>query len=175
MKKFIVLLFFVFGFTAVIAQTTTSSIKGTVKSADTESLPGATIYATHTPTGSNYSASSNADGRFNMLNMRIGGPYKVTVSYVGFQTQVFNEVYLELGKPFNLDVLLKDESQQLSEVKITGSKNKVFQSGRTGAETTIGRRELTALPTISRSAEDFTRLEPSASGGSFGGRNDPVQ
>jgi hypothetical protein len=44
--------------------------------------------------------------------------------------------------------------------------------GRTGAETTIGRKELTALPTISRSAEDFTRLEPSASGGSFGGRND---
>ncbi|EIA08398.1 carboxypeptidase regulatory-like domain-containing protein [Flavobacterium frigoris] len=172
MKKIIVLLFFVFGFTSMVAQTTTSSIKGTVKSSDSESLPGATIYATHTPTGSNYSASSNADGRFNMLNMRVGGPYKVTVTYVGFQTQVFNEVYLELGKPFNLDILLKDESQQLNEVTITGSKNKVFQSGRTGAETTIGRRELTALPTISRSAEDFTRLEPSASGGSFGGRND---
>jgi hypothetical protein len=53
---------------------------------------------------------------------------------------VFNEIYLELGKPFNVDVLLKDESQQLSEIKITGSKNTVFQSGRTGAETTIGRR-----------------------------------
>ncbi|MFT5963374.1 MAG: outer membrane receptor protein involved in Fe transport [Flavobacterium sp.] len=172
MKKTVILLFFIFGITTVIAQTTTSSIKGTVKSADAESLPGATIYATHTPTGSNYSALSNADGRFSMLNMRVGGPYKVTVTYVGFQNQVFNEVYLELGKPFNLDVLLNDESQQLSEIKITGSKNKVFASGRTGAETTIGRRELTALPTISRSAEDFTRLEPSASGGSFGGRND---
>ena len=28
------------------------------------------------------------------------------------------------------------------------------------------------LPTISRSASDFTRLEPSSSNGSFGGRND---
>ena len=172
MKKIIVLLFFVFGLHTVTGQTTTSSIKGIVKSSDTELLPGAIVYATHTPTGSNYSALSNADGRFNILNMRVGGPYKVTVTYVGFQTQVFNDIYLELGKSFSLDVLLKDESQQLSEVKITGSKNKVFQSGRTGAETTIGRRELTALPTISRSAEDFTRLEPSASGGSFGGRND---
>jgi hypothetical protein len=65
---------------------------------------------------------------------------------------------------------LQDESQQLNEVVITGSKTKFLEVG-TGAETTIGRKELTALPTISRSAEDFTRLEPSASGG-FGGRND---
>ena len=172
MKKIITLLFFVFGLHAMIAQTTTSSIRGIVKSSDTESLPEATVQAIHIPTGSKYSALSNADGRFNMLNMRVGGPYKVVVTYVGFQTQEFNDVYLELGKPFNLNVLLKDESQQLTEVKISSSKNKVFQSGRTGAETTIGRRELAALPTISRSAEDFTRLEPSASGGSFGGRND---
>ena len=172
MKKIISLLFLVFGLHAMIAQTTTSSIKGTVKSSETESLPGATVLAIHIPTGSKYSALSNEDGRYNMLNMRVGGPYKVVVTFVGFQTQEFNDVFLELGKPFNLNVILKDESQQLNEVKITGSGNKVFASGRTGAETTIGRREISALPTISRSADDFTRLEPSASGGSFGGRND---
>ncbi|MBE0392306.1 carboxypeptidase regulatory-like domain-containing protein [Flavobacterium sp. PL002] len=172
MKNFITFLFVVLGLQFSIAQTTTSSIKGTVKSSTSELLPGATILAIHTPTGSKYSALTNEDGRFNMLNMRIGGPYKVVVSYIGFESHEYNEVYLELGKPFTIDALLNDESQQLNEVKITGSKNKVFGSGRTGAETTIGRKELTALPTISRSAEDFTRLEPSASGGSFGGRND---
>src|SRR3970040_2758328 len=135
MKKIIVLLFFVFGLHTVTGQTTTSSSKGIVKSSDTELLPGAIVYATHTPTGSNYSALSNADGRFNILNMRVGGPYKVTVTYVGFQTQVFNDIYLELGKSFSLDVLLKDESQQLSEVKITGSKNKVFQNGEKSGRT----------------------------------------
>jgi hypothetical protein len=172
MKKIIALLFIMFAFHTMTGQTTTSSIKGIVKSSDTELLPGANVLAIHTPTGSKYSALSNADGRFNMLNMRIGGPYKVVVSFVGFQDQEFNDVYLELGKAFSLDVLLKDASQELKEVKIVSSKNKVFESGRTGAETTIGRRELAALPTISRSAEDFTRMEPSASGGSFGGRND---
>jgi hypothetical protein len=172
MKKIITLLLFVFGLHVTLAQSTTSSIKGTVKSSDTESLPGSSILAIHVPTGSKYSALSNSEGRFSMLNMRVGGPYKVVVTFIGFQTQEFNDVYLELGKPYSLDVILNDESQQLSEVVITGSRNKVFAGGRTGAETTIGRRELTALPTISRSAEDFTRLEPSASGGSFGGRND---
>lgn len=156
----------------MVGQTTTSSIKGVVKSAGNELLPGATILAVHTPSGTKYSALSNADGRFNMLNMRIGGPYKIVVSFIGFKNQEFNDVYLELGKAFGLDVLLQDESQKLEEVKVVGAKNKIFQSGRTGAETTIGRRELAVLPSISRSAEDFTRLEPSASGGSFGGRND---
>jgi hypothetical protein len=172
MKKIIALFFIMFAFHTMTGQTTTSSIKGIVKSSGTELLPGANVLAIHTPTGSKYTALSNADGRFNMLNMKIGGPYKIVVSFVGFNDQVFNDVYLELGKAFSLDVLLKDASQELKEVKITTAKNKVFESGRTGAETTIGRRELAALPTISRSAEDFTRMEPSASGGSFGGRND---
>jgi hypothetical protein len=69
-------------------------------------------------------------------------PYKITISFVGYESQVYNEVYLELGKPLILDAQLNDVSQQLTEVKVTGSKNKVFGNG-TGAETTIGRKELT--------------------------------
>ena len=171
MKKIFALLLCLLALTTAIGQTTTSSIKGIVKSSTNELLPGATILAIHTPTGGKYSAVSNEDGRFSILNMRIGGPYKITVSFVGFQNQEYEDIYLDLGKPFNIDVVLADASQALEEVKIV-SKDKVFKSGKTGAETTIGRRELTALPTISRSADDFTRLEPTASGGSFGGRND---
>ncbi|MBS7253407.1 TonB-dependent receptor [Flavobacterium branchiicola] len=171
MKKIFVLMLCVFGLTLATGQTTTSSIKGIIKSSSNELLPGAGILAIHTPTGTKYSAISNEDGRFSILNMRIGGPYKVIVSFVGFQNQEYNDLYLDLGKPFTLDVQLADESQALEEVKVT-AKDKIFKSGKTGAETSIGRRELTALPTISRSAEDFTRLEPTASGGSFGGRND---
>ena len=172
MKKNLTLLFVIFGLQMMIGQSTTSSIKGTVKGSNSELLLGATIQAVHTPTGTKYSALSNEDGRFSILNMRIGGPYKIVVSYVGYVNQDYNDVYLDLGKSFGLDVILTDESQKLEEVKVVGSKNKVFQSGKTGAETTIGRKELSSLPSISRSAADFTRLEPSASGGSFGGRND---
>jgi len=171
MKKIFALMVCLLALTTVTGQTTTSSIKGIVKSSANELLPGASILAIHTPTGGKYSAVSNEDGRFNILNMRIGGPYKIVVTFVGFQDQEYNDIYLDLGKPFNIDVLLSDASQALEEVKVV-AKDKVFKSGKTGAETTIGRRELTALPTISRSAEDFTRLEPTASGGSFGGRND---
>ncbi len=172
MKRIFILLVFALNLHVLQAQTTTSGIKGSVKSSSTETLPGANVQAIHEPTGSKYSVMTGYDGRYNMPNMRIGGPYTIIVTFMGFQKQQINDVYLELGKPFNLDIFLKNENQKLEEVTVSASKSKVFQGGRTGAETTIGRKELTALPTISRSAEDFTRLEPSASGGSFGGRND---
>jgi len=172
MKKNITLLLLVFGLYSMIGQTTTSSIKGIVKGSNSESLPGATIQAVHIPTGSKYSALSNEDGRFSIMNMRIGGPYKIVITFVGYKTEEYNDINLELGKPFILDINLQDENQKLEEVKVTTSSNKVFKSGRTGAETNIGRKELASLPSISRSAADFTRLEPTASGGSFGGRND---
>lgn len=172
MKKILALLVFVLGLNCMFAQTTTSSIKGILKNKDGMTLSGASITAVHTPTGTKYTAFSNTDGRFNMLNMRVGGPYKIIATFIGFETQQINDVYLELGVPFSLDVVLRVESESLEEVKVVTTKSKVFEGGRTGAETTIGRKELSTLPTISRSAEDFTRLEPSASGGSFGGRND---
>jgi hypothetical protein len=171
MKKIITLMFFVFSLHSMMGQTTTSSIKGVVKSSVGEAVPGATIIAIHTPTGTKYSAISNADGRFNMLNMRVGGPYKVSVTFVGFRNEEFKDVFLELGKAYSIDVVLTDESQQLQEVKVTTSNSKIFQNSKTGAETTISRKDLATLPSISRSVQDFTRLEPTASGGSFGGRN----
>ena len=91
----------------------------------------------------------------------------------GYKEQAFNDVYLTLGKTQNIDITMIADSQELDAVVIQGGQGTgTFGSDRTGAETSVGRRELTRLPTITRSQADFTRLEPTASGGSFGGRND---
>ena len=173
MKKFFLtttatLLFTIVGF----SQVTTSNIRGLVTDSQQEPLLGANIVAEHIPTGTIYGAATQIDGRYNLLNLRVGGPYKLTISYVGFSEQTFVDLYLELGKTRNIDAVLIEDSQQLGEVVVTGDASATFGSDRTGAETSIGTRELTRLPTISRSAEDFTRLEPTASNGSFAGRND---
>ena len=140
---------------------------------NSQPLPGANVVAIHTPTGTKYGAATNFDGRFNLLNLRVGGPYTITISYIGYKEQTFNDVFLTLGKTQNLDTQMVADSEQLEAVVVTGSGGTgTFGSDRTGAETSVGRRELTRLPTISRSQADFTRLEPTASGGSFGGRND---
>ena len=155
------------------AQVTTSGISGVINDDTGQALPSATVVAIHVPTGTKYGGTSNFDGVINLRNMRIGGPYTITISYVGFKTEEITDVFLTLGKSFDFTSNLQQDSQQLDEVVITTSNDSnTFSKGRTGAATSVGRRELTTLPTISRSSSDFTRLDPQASGGSFGGRND---
>jgi len=155
-----------------MAQVTTSTMSGLVKDDSGLTLPGANILATHVPTGSVYGAMTNIDGRFRINNMRIGGPYTVAISYVGFETETLENINLDLGETFNIEVTLLISSNALDEVTITVSDNPTFSSQRTGAATQVTSKDLKRLPTISRSAQDFTRLEPTASGNSFGGRND---
>jgi len=169
----LILLFLILSIGSSIAQVTTSNIKGLIVDSNAEPFSGANIVAVHTPTGSKYGAITNDDGRFNILNMRVGGPYTITISYVGYKTQTFDNILLILGKTEDVNVVLYENAEELATVVITGtSGTNIFGSDRTGAETNIGKKELTTLPSISRSASDFTRLEPTASNGSFGGRND---
>jgi hypothetical protein len=173
MKKLITLFIFIFTCSFSFSQVTTSSIKGVIFDETNAGLPGANVVVIHTPTGTTYGAATDIDGRFNLVNLRVGGPYTVNISYIGYNEQSFNNVILTLGKTEVLNLVLTPDSQQLDAVVITANNTKgVFGSDRTGAETNVGRKELTTLPTISRSASDFTRLEPTASNGSFGGRND---
>ena len=173
MKKLITLFIFIFTCSLSFSQVTTSSIKGVIFDETNAGLPGANVVVIHTPTGTTYGAATDIDGRFNLVNLRVGGPYTVNISYIGYNEQSFNNVILTLGKTEVLNLVLTPDSQQLDAVVITANNTKgVFGSDRTGAETNVGRKELTTLPTISRSASDFTRLEPTASNGSFGGRND---
>ena len=155
------------------AQVTTSGISGQVNDDANAPLPAATVVAIHTPTGTKYGGTTNFDGVVNLRNMRVGGPYTITISYIGYKTEELTDVFLTLGQSLDFTSTLQQDNEQLQEVVITTSNSgNTFSKERTGAETSVGRRELTTLPTISRSAADFTRLDPSSSGGSFGGRND---
>ena len=165
-----------FALSSALAQVTTSNIRGSVADDQGEPLFGANVVAIHTPTGTRYGSITNEEGRFNLLNLRVGGPYEVTISYVGFKNDVRNDIFLSLGKTFTYTTSLQQDSQQLDEVVVISDQTGTFGSDRTGAETSVSRRDLRRLPTISRSASDFIRLEPAASSGasglSFGGRND---
>ncbi|WP_299104392.1 carboxypeptidase regulatory-like domain-containing protein [uncultured Tenacibaculum sp.] len=172
MKKLLTFSFFLMFLTAGIAQVTTSKIKGVVTDNEGEPLFGANIVVLHVPTGTVSGAVAQDNGKYTIPNLRVGGPYKVTFSYVGFKPQEINNVFLTLGKTTNIDGKLSEDGEQLEEVVISASKSKVFNNDRTGAQTSVSANQLKTLPTISRSASDFTRLEPTASNGSFGGRND---
>ncbi len=160
-------------YSSLFAQVTTATINGTVlsKSGD-EDLVAAAVVATHEPTGTRYGTTTRDNGSFTLPNLRVGGPYTIQATYLGYKTYTYSDVYLTLGQKLNVDFKLESEEVQLDDIVITASPNAVISNERTGAETNIGKDQLQKLPTISRSASDFTRLTPSASGNSFGGRND---
>jgi len=157
----------------LFAQVTTATISGAVisKSSD-EDLVAAAVVAVHEPSGTRYGTTTRDNGSFTLPNLRVGGPYTIQATYLGYKTYTYNDVFLSLGQKLFLNLRLESEDVQLDDIVITASPNGLMSSERTGAETNIGSKQLQKLPTISRSASDFTRLTPSASGNSFGGRND---
>ena len=155
--------------------TTTSSMTGVITDKTGAELPGATIIAVHTPTNTQYVGPTNSDGRFNIQNMRVGGPYTVRVTFVGYQEAVREGIFLTLGQSQRLDINLSETTTQLNDVVVTGSDPRsVLNAERSGAVTNISREEIQRLPSITRSLNDFTRLTPQASSrnaGAVGGGN----
>ncbi|MEO9967083.1 MAG: TonB-dependent receptor [Reichenbachiella sp.] len=156
----------------IYAQTTTSWITGRVNDANGEGLIGASVIAVHEPTGTRYGVSTRLDGGYDIPNAKIGGPYSVEVSFVGFKNQKITGVFLTLGQKQRLDFLLVEDATTIEEIVISANRDDVMNSERTGAETTISNDQLVKLPTISRSTQDIFRLTPSNDGNGFAGRSD---
>ncbi len=165
-----VLLIFPF---ALQAQVTTGSINGSVKNSKGADLPGATIEVLHESSGSIYRATSGKNGIYNIPSLRIGGPYKVTISFVGYKKEEILDVYVQLGETSKINVVLTDATADLKEVVVTGAarKGSLISKDRKGTSTNVNRRLIAALPTLSRNITDFTKLTPQSNGTSFAGQD----
>ncbi|NLM92842.1 MAG: TonB-dependent receptor [Bacteroidales bacterium] len=165
-------LFLVLGANTAYSQVTTSGMNGRVADTENLTLPGATVLATHVPSGTRYGAITDANGFFRILNMRIGGPYEITVSFVGYTTFVQSDIYLSLGQTLGLNVVLAESAEYLEGVEVVSSRYDIFDGNRMGAGTNFNDEQISALPTISRSINDYTRLTPQTGvGNSFAGRD----
>jgi hypothetical protein len=154
--------------TLLSAQVTTSSMSGRVTDAE-GTVIGATVIATHQPSGTTYGTVTNMEGRFNLNGMRVGGPYTVEISYIGYGTSTTSNITLSLGENYVLNAVLSEETTSLDEIVVTALRTK-FSTEKTGAVTNITNDQIANLPTVSRSIMDVTRLSPYGGNGmSFGG------
>ncbi|MBC6996057.1 carboxypeptidase regulatory-like domain-containing protein [Neolewinella lacunae] len=154
---------------ALSAQITTSSISGRVADASGVELPGATVMAVHTPTGSEYGTVTNNEGTYTIQGMRIGGPYTVKVTFIGFEESVQDGIFLTLGGQSLIDFTLSDGSVVLEDVVVSANRDSEFNDSKTGSSIKINSEKIQALPTINRSINDYTRLTPQSNGTSFAG------
>ncbi len=149
---------------------TTSQVRGIITGAN-GAIGEARIVAVHMPSGTRYIGTSRADGRYAIPGMRVGGPYTITATAIGFQPRSRDEVYLTLGQATDVNLNLSAAAVTLADLTVAGQAG-VLTSTRTGAATTISNEMIVALPTVSRSITDLTRLTPQARGASFAGMDD---
>jgi len=155
---------------AAFAQVTTSALGGRAVDANGEPVVGVAVIATHTPSGTVYGVTTNEAGRYTINGMRSGGPYKVEFSCLGYQTVTYTDLTLQLAETSSLNATLNEDSEMLSEAMVIGVAASKFSAQKTGAATNISSSQITALPTVSRSITDVTRLSPYGGNGmSFAG------
>ncbi len=159
-KCFIAVLAAMFVAVSAFAQITTSSLGGRVVDNAGEPVIGAAIVATHTPSGTVYGVVTNEDGRYAIQGMRSGGPYKVEISCLGYQTVINTDITLQLGEPYALNGTLNDDKEMLSEALVVAQAASKFAGEKTGATTNISTSQMEMLPNISRSLEDVSKLSP---------------
>ena len=154
------LLSLLLGSVTLLAQVTTSTLSGRITETDGQPLPGATIMATHIPSGTVYGAAANTQGVFSIQGMRPGGPYTVNVTFIGYQTQSYTEITLSLGENTTLNSTMVPTTTEMTEVTVIGYATSRFNTTQTGAVTNITNAQIDNLPTVSRSITDITRLSP---------------
>ena len=152
------------------AQVTTSSLAGQIVDEGGEPLIGVAVVAVHTPSGTQYYATTNENGRYAIQGMRTGGPYEVTMSLIGCQTVVVPDIVLSLAETYQQDAVLKTATERLTEALVVASASSKFSTEKTGAATNISNQQITNLPSVSRAITDVTRLSPYGGNGmSFAG------
>ena len=152
------------------SQETTSEISGTILEGKSP-LPNVIVTAVHVPTGTKYMTTTRSDGRYNLPNVKIGGPYTLTTSFVGYKPETRGDIFLNLGQVYKEDFLLTDAATLLGEVVVKSTNDKNFNSSRMGSQELITRSQVDRLPTINRSIQDFVKLEPTSNGLNVGGRS----
>jgi hypothetical protein len=140
---------------------TTASIGGLISDSQGEPLPGANVVAIHTPSGTTYGAASDFDGYFRISNMRVGGPYTITITYVGYKEYSDTNVFLQLGDSKRINIKMIEDANALDEV-IISYEGDGTAGNKTGASTRVTTRQVNSLPSVSRNIADFARLTPQA-------------
>jgi hypothetical protein len=167
------LIIFTINTTKLYAQgVTTAAMNGMVTDEKGESLVGANVVVVHEQSGTRYGAAVRDGGLFDILNMKIGGPYTVTVSFVGYRTYTEENIYLALGQTVRISVKMVEEALTTEAIEVVADQDEVMNAARTGAATYVNPDQVAQLPSIKRSTRDLTRMDPRSDGNfSFGGRN----
>jgi hypothetical protein len=181
MTKFVTKIFFIIFCTilplSIFAQgLTTASVNGNIKDSNGEILVGVNVKVIHEPSGSVAGSRTNKSGRYNVVGLRIGGPFTIEATMVGYEKITISDLNLGVGQNMTVDIVLSQKSVRTENIEVFATKGDIISSEKTGASQTVSEEEINNLPTIARSIHDYARLSPhvissTSEGSNVGGRN----
>jgi len=155
------MVFSIVGATSAMGQVTNARVSGTVVDENSKALPGANVVMVHRPTGTEYGTVTETDGNFNFGNVRVGGPYVIEVSFVGYRSERETGFQLDLGENRTFEFQLESKTEKLGEVTVEAEEG-LFSEDRQGIKTNIDQEAIETAPTMDRQVADFARLTPQA-------------
>ena len=168
-RSFLLVVTMLMAGTVAYSQVTTASLGGRIVDTKGETIIGAAVVATHTPSGTTYGAVTNGEGLYAIQGMRTGGPYTVEVSCLGYQSVKFTDITLALGENYVLDGYLNDDVESLNEAVVVATPASRFAAVKTGASTNVSNNQMMSLPNSNHSLGAITKLSPYSNGMSFAG------
>jgi hypothetical protein len=138
---------------------TTGNFSGSVTDSEGVEAIGATVVVTHEPSGTTYGTATRVDGSFYIPNVRVGGPYSVKISYVGYKDQTLTNKYVGLGQDTEIKVTLT-QGVDIDVIEVSAAN--YLDNYKMGSESQVTERDLANLPTASRDINDYLRLNPLA-------------
>ena len=137
---------------------TTGTLSGVVVDQQNKVLPGASVLAVHEPTGTRYDATTEGDGRFHLPNVRVGGPYTITVSLGNsFREETRHDVTVALGQDRELEFTM---GLAAVTAEVTVVADSTFDPTQAGTAANVPAAAIESLPTIQRALFDFARTSP---------------
>lgn len=144
--------------TDVLANATTSALKGQITGPQGNPAIGTIISITHVPSGTVKLATVNAAGVFVANGLKVGGPYRIVVDSDKFENSILNDVYLNLGELLTLNLALK-EADTIEKIVVTGSKISNLAMNERGPAANFSLQDLQRAPAINRNISDVVRVD----------------
>lgn len=159
-----------------LAQTTVSSVRGSVTDEQGAALAGASVTITDTTTGFSRSAVTNNTGEFSIRNLPISSDYEIVVESEGFAGEKVEDIALQLGQASQLNFALGalGSDSALEEITVVGT-SLVAEQVAIGPNATFGLEVLDNAPAINRDLTDILRMDPRINVDEAGNRGDTVQ
>ena len=151
MRKLMALLALAAGIAFAQTAQTTARMDGTVNDAQGAVVAGASVTVINQNTGANFKATTDDHGLWILPSMP-QAVYRVSVSSKGFRTTVIDNVTMDAGIPVTVNARL-EVGAVTETVEVSGTQELV-QTSEAALNSSLEKRQMTELPTITRSGLD---------------------